>query len=427
MRVKLAEITDEDGSAATGLPVGRGRRRSASRSPWTVAGTVLLIYVAWTLATFQTGLTATDFALVGVKFAHQSTRSSVITFAPNFRYGPGNGYDGQFCYYIALDPVNARYYIDTPAYRYERILYPLVARALALGQPSLVPYTLILVNLLAISGCVLLLAFWLRRRKISPWLAVVYGLYSGVFVGFERDLTEPLAYFFVMLAVYLYDFRRSVIWAGICFGLATLARETALIFALPYIAAVLLHSRSVDRAGSSRFWRSAVANWRPAALMLGLAAGPFLIYKLFLTLWIGGTGVPGEVMPRLIPFSGLIVLLPWRSDEIISLEAVAIPGVICLALSLWAILKRRATIAVWALLLNVVVLVLMLNASSYYDSGAALRVTIGVVLAALLSIPAFDKPGKRSRRWLAFCAPVWVSYTVLVDIAATTFRLITHL
>src|SRR5690606_33211595 len=54
------------------------------------------------------------------------------------------GYDGQFTYWIALEPrpeaVGPR--LDVPAYRYQRILLPLVARLLALGLPGLIPWTL---------------------------------------------------------------------------------------------------------------------------------------------------------------------------------------------------------------------------------------------------------------------------------------------
>jgi len=40
----------------------------------------------------------------------------------------------------------------------------------------------------------LALAFWLKRRGLSPWFALVYGLYPGLFIAMTLDLTEPLAY-----------------------------------------------------------------------------------------------------------------------------------------------------------------------------------------------------------------------------------------
>ena len=54
------------------------------------------------------------------------------------------GYDGQFIYYIARDPAPERVagYLDVPAYRYQRILLPLLARLLALGRIDWIPWTI---------------------------------------------------------------------------------------------------------------------------------------------------------------------------------------------------------------------------------------------------------------------------------------------
>ena len=52
------------------------------------------------------------------------------------------GYDGQFYYYIAHDPFilgQSYNHIDFPAYRYQRIIYPLTAWLLSFGQPKVDP------------------------------------------------------------------------------------------------------------------------------------------------------------------------------------------------------------------------------------------------------------------------------------------------
>src|SRR5690349_8901653 len=58
------------------------------------------------------------------------------------------GYDGQFNYLIARDPVEAQAYVDVPAYRYQRILLPALVRFLAFGQNGALPYLFIGINLL---------------------------------------------------------------------------------------------------------------------------------------------------------------------------------------------------------------------------------------------------------------------------------------
>jgi len=49
------------------------------------------------------------------------------------------GYDGQFYYQLARDPLGAYHFMDNAPYRYQRILYPLVVRVLSLGRMLLFP------------------------------------------------------------------------------------------------------------------------------------------------------------------------------------------------------------------------------------------------------------------------------------------------
>src|SRR2546430_5783840 len=135
----------------------------------------------------------------------QRHASSVIKPDPAYPTESASGYDGQFFYYLALDPVNARYYMDASTYRYTRILYPLVARALALGRPDLIPVTLFLVNWLALAGGTLAVATWLKRRGLSPWFALLYGFYPGLQFALARDLSEVMAYSLVALAILVFD------------------------------------------------------------------------------------------------------------------------------------------------------------------------------------------------------------------------------
>src|SRR5258708_1360963 len=103
------------------------------------------------------------------------------------------GYDGQFSYWLAIDPspAAAGSHFDVPAYRYQRILYPLLARALALCQSALVPWTLILVNLLAQVAGTLAVEAWLKAHAVSSWYALTYGLWVGLVAAIRLDLNEP--------------------------------------------------------------------------------------------------------------------------------------------------------------------------------------------------------------------------------------------
>ena len=110
------------------VPKDRTRRRTA---PWMVAGVVALVYAA--LIVPRLGA-VNNFAHVGRQYLTQGTTSKVIK--PSLGSQSKIGFDGQFYYFIALDPNHARDYVDGPAYRYSRIGYPMLARALSGGNAS---------------------------------------------------------------------------------------------------------------------------------------------------------------------------------------------------------------------------------------------------------------------------------------------------
>ena len=390
------------------------RRRGGTwrRSPLAVAALVLLFYGLWTAAFFAAGRDARDLTFMGTRFLRQSHASGSIAIDPTYRYFPdpsGKGYDGQWAYYLALDPANARFYMDKPAYRYTRILYPMTARALALGRADLIPYTLLLVNLLALGGGTLVMATWLRRKGVSPWLALIYGLYPGLFIALQRDLNEPLAYALLALAVYLFDFggRRRLIYAGLAFALAILARETTAVFAVLY-GLVLLAPRPFPGIGV-RLWKPSRARLVQAATLLGLALAPALLYRLFLRLWLGNADVPADVAPELIPFRGILSYWPWQGPQIIAAAAVVAPALICAAAGVYALWRRVWRVEVFILLANVQLFVVMLAAGSFPDIISSARVTAGVAPAALFCIPAFDAVTGRNRTWLLAAAGLWLA------------------
>src|SRR5690349_17648003 len=99
--------------------------------PWMVAALIVLVYVGAVLA------------------MHQFNPLTLVSLASQGAEG-NPGYDGQFSYYIALDPATAPQLMDVPAYRLQRILLPILARMVALGQPALVPWALLLINFVAL-------------------------------------------------------------------------------------------------------------------------------------------------------------------------------------------------------------------------------------------------------------------------------------
>jgi hypothetical protein len=410
-------------TTAEALPLATlSRWQRFIRSEWAVALLVLAVYGLFLGRFFSAGGDPRDFILIGSNFIDRAGPSALIKPDPGAHYTTV-GYDGQFCYYIALDPVNAPAYIDVPAYRYTRILYPMTARLLALGQPALIPYTLILVNWLAIGGGTLALAAWLRRKGAgasaagaSPWFALAFGLYPGLFISLQRDLNEPLAYALVALAIYLFDFggRGRLFWAGIAFALAALTRESAAFFALVYGLAVLLASE-----GSASWQMRMKAHWRQAALFLALALGPLALYKGFLLLWLKSAGLPADLSPELIPFRGIVSLWPWQTNQIAALIAIIFPALICAGMGLWALWQRAWGVEIWALLLNILLFVVLLAPPPYIEIFGAERITTGVVLAACCCLPCFDRLTGKKRWWFWSSSILWQALIPVLVILAS--------
>jgi hypothetical protein len=295
----------------------------------------------------------------------------------------------------------------------------MLARILSFGYAPLIPYMLIVINWLAISGGTLALGTWLWRKGFSPWISLIYGLSPGLFICLHMDLVEPLAYGLVALAMYhlSYGGRHRVALAAAAFALAVFARESTAVFPTVVALWLLANDREAPSpavtVSDSRFARVAEAarglKWANAGLMLGLSLFPFALYKGFLRYWLGpaSSALPPALYPRLIPFSGLFAYWPWNVLRIEVLVAVVIPALICAGVGIWAVRNRSATPEIWILLANVVLFVLMLNSLSYGNIVSTARVTTGVLLAAVLCVPAFDRLTEGNRTWLWASTALW--------------------
>jgi hypothetical protein len=367
-----------------------------------VAGVALLGYLFIFAAFLNQYGDLRDFIQIGTTYVNSSQASDVIKIDPAYDYPEnGLGYDGQFSYYIALDPPNARYYTGKTAYRYTRILYPVAAKILSLGVPEWVPLGLVLANLIAVVVGTWAVAAWCRLRGISVWLALVYAFFVGQVIAFTRDLTEPLAYALVALAIYMFE-RWPARWAlsAAVFALAALARETVVVFSALYAVGLLFRGGTeVGRGGRVR----------DAALFAIIAIAPLAAWEGFLWLWLGTLGwTQGEGLAY-IPFSGMWSLYPFPPDKLEVVQVVVLPGAVCLGAALWLLWKRRDArkrVEVWALAANAALFVALLPPASLLDLTGSARVIMGVVLGAIYILPVSVR-----REWFYLCAGVWVIST----------------
>jgi hypothetical protein len=287
------------------------------------------------------------------------------------------GYDGQFTYMMAvdLDPATVAPHLDRPAYRYQRILLPLLARALALGNADAIPWALLVIGVVsAAAGTAAVAGIMLDHGQWEGY-ALGYGLWVGVVASVGLFVHEALAYGLVALG-WLALRRGRPEWAAVALTLSVFAKETTLPFAL---AALTLSQPSHEVTRRRRLWIGA-----------GLAA--FVAWQLWLWRTFGEAGVgSGGAMGT--PFE-LIPLMGFARIGAVSLEALILilvifgPTVIVPALwGVWAAVRRLrfgpSQPEAWALLLNAGI-ILFLPFSTAREPLGLVRLMTGLVLAVLL-------------------------------------------
>ncbi|HSM57304.1 MAG TPA: hypothetical protein VK879_14225 [Candidatus Sulfomarinibacteraceae bacterium] len=284
------------------------------------------------------------------------------------------GYDGTFSYEIAARGFEAAPYLDEAAYRFQRIAYPFTARLLALGNASIVPWTLILVNVLAIGIGTLAMEYLLEDLNVSPWYALAYGLYGGQFVALRANLNEPLAQAFVQLAMVAF-LRRRPGWMAAAFAAAALAKETTLIFWAAYVLYTLFQKR-----------------WR-LLRFLALVPVPFVLYQLFLWQWLGriglGSGGAGATPFTLVPLGGWLQIAEANVAVFLLLSLILVPMAIIpalagLVMALKSLFREHSYHPyVFCLALNGL-MVLFLPHSTFRETAGMVRLIQGLMVSMLL-------------------------------------------
>jgi hypothetical protein len=361
---------------------------NAQRSYLNVAAALLCVaavYAAF-VSVDLTRYSAYWFVHVGERSLKSASTSTTIK--PSLGWESPLGYDGQYYFFLALDPRHAKDYMGNEAgYVYARPVYPALSRALALGSAGRLPFAMLGLNLLAVTAASLGLAVWLRAKGLSPWYALLYGTFPGLVFSVARDLTEPVAYAFVVLSLLAFDeSRRSrVVLAACLLALAGLTRETTLVFVL---APVLVLLRT-DRKAAKRGLR-ALGAWLRAGAFVAATVLPLLIWRAAVSSYVGGSTQehPGGGLTSLIPLHGLASYWPWHGQHLLILGTVVVPTVASVIGALLVLRHRLGDPGPWLVLANAAAFVFFLPAPVDIDYGSAARAAIGVVLAWIYCLPA---------------------------------------
>ena len=258
-----AGTADADG-AQGGASVPPPRSLAARTNHPAVAALIAtLAAVAFTLARWQTWAHGhiSRFILVGRHFATPSQLPHGMPVAKTY------GYDGQFFYRLALNPLNFHHTaygitMDRP-YRYMRIGYPALTWVLSAGQHFLVPVMLVAVNIAAIGALGWLGARFALQGGRHALAGLLIPGYFGLLTSLSRDTAEPLAAVCLLAGLLAVRSRRPVL-AGVLLAYGALTRETVMV-AVAAIAILRVIGMLRGRATGTRPGREDLAWAIPAA------------------------------------------------------------------------------------------------------------------------------------------------------------------
>ncbi|NES87007.1 MAG: hypothetical protein F6K10_39980 [Moorea sp. SIO2B7] len=200
----------------------------------TILGAILVVAVFIFLYLFKFEGNITGFFRIG----------SILPLSPYlnsdqvFIYKDELGYDGQQFLSIALDPFlqnpDTIEALDSPLYRYRRILYPLLSSILGFGNPQLIPYMMVSINCISIVLIVFVSSLYLRQDKGINWEPLLVLCLPGVWMVLSLSTSDLLSSLLLVLAIYFYR-NNQEIYTAIAIASACLTRETMLLIWLGFL------------------------------------------------------------------------------------------------------------------------------------------------------------------------------------------------
>lgn len=286
------------------------------------------------------------------------------------------GYDGQFYYQMAHNLFQAYQYMDNASFREQHLFYPLVVGVLSFSQAALIPFMLLLVNVLSVALSVEILSHLLIKRGFSPWFSLALGLYFGQAAGILFDTAEPFTCLLVCLGIWLVMEKERYWLAALTLGLAVLTREIAILFPIGYLCVFVVQKK-----------------WRACVQFVLLSILPFLLLLLVLRLIYGQSGVTFTRPFEHVPFAGIFYHAGAPKKFYLLLLLMFLPTLAgwCLAATelyrkIWQgqgpFLHRFSPIYL-SLLANLLMITLMSH-SSYDELISSGRIATDLVLAVLL-------------------------------------------
>jgi hypothetical protein len=375
----------------------RRYRRLVTRSdrPIVPGSIALLAALAFVLARWQLWAKGdiTRFILVGRHFATPSQLPPGIAVAPTY------GYDGQFFYRLALNPVNFSHIaygirVDQP-YRYMRIGYPWLTWLVSFGQHVLVPVMLVVINIVAIGAMGYLGGMFARQGGRHALAGLVLPAYFGLLTSLSRDTAEPLAAACLLGGLLAIRARRPVL-AGLLLAYGALTRESVMVavaaVAIVDFIGVIRRRRFVRPGRDDLVWALPTAAFVAWQVVVKLAVGRF-------PLLVDANGNTGS--PFITPLKAVehnfahIHLHQFEQYDLWFLELAILALLAVAALASWR--STNAPVHERLALVLYMIEICVVSPSTWYSLDADLRSFIEVYLLAAIIL--LGTPRHRLRTW----------------------------
>jgi hypothetical protein len=388
----VTRVQDEPGD---GDPRRSRRLATCADRPIVPGSIALLAAVAFVLARWQIWAKGdiTRFILVGRHFATPSQLPPHIAVAPTY------GYDGQFYYRLALNPVNFSHIaygirVDQP-YRYMRIGYPWLTWLVSLGQHVLVPVVLVVINIVAIGAMGYLGGMFARQGGRHALAGLVLPAYFGLLTSLSRDTAEPLAAACLLGGLLAIRARRPVL-AGLLLAYGALTRESVMVavaaLAIVDVIGVIRRRRPVRPGRDDVAWALPAAAFVAWQVVVKLAVGRF-------PLLVDANGNTGSAF--ITPLKAVehnlahIHLHQFEQYDLWFLELAILALLAVAALASWR--STNAPVHERLALVLYMIEICVVSPSTWYSLDADLRSFIEVYLLAVIILLGTPRHHLRAR------------------------------
>ena len=177
------------------------------------------------------------------------------------------GNDGQQYLSIAADPLQLNHQtkesLDNPIYRGKRILYPLIAHIIGFASPVLIPWSLVAVNILALSLSCWLVSSWASHYQYSPIWGFAPLALPAYWITLTLDTADLVATTLLLSTAYAWLLKKRY-FGSASISLSLLTRETSLLIWFSTITSIFKRRRY---------------RW---LIPVGLAAVPWILWTSYL-------------------------------------------------------------------------------------------------------------------------------------------------